>query len=247
MKVGIIGGSGLDDSKLLENYEEKQIETKYGFPSAKIICGKLAGVDVCILARHGRKHEIPPSQVNYRANIAALKLLGCTHIIATSAVGSLKEEMKPGDIIFPNQFIDFTKSRKNTFYDEIGEVQHLSCAEPFSSQLRSILIESIRELGIRYHEKATVLVFEGPRFSTRAESFFYREFADVLSMTLAPEIILAKEAGIEYATIAMSTDYDCWKQDEAPVTWEIVKQRMNENAEKVKKLIMLSLEKLKNS
>jgi len=237
MKVGIIGGSGLDDPKFLENWEEKEVETRYGMPSSKITCGKLAGVDVCILARHGKKHEIPPSQVNYRANIAALKMLGCTYILASSAVGSLKEEIKPGDIVFPDQFVDFTKSRKNTFYDK-NEVKHLPCSEPFSQILRKILIEKASELGLRHHSKATLVVIEGPRFSTRAESFMFKSFADIIGMTAVPECNLAKEADIEYATIAMSTDYDCWREGEEPVTWEIIKQRMHENSEKVKKLFI---------
>ena len=243
LKVGIIGGSGLDNPNLLENYEEREIETKYGKPSSKIICGKLNGVDVCILARHGRKHDISPSQINYRANIAALKLLGCTHILASSAVGSLKEEIMPGDLVFPDQFIDFTKQRKLSFYDE-NEVNHLPCSEPFSSKLRKLLIETASELGLKYHEKATIIVIEGPRFSTKAESFFFKSIGDIIGMTTVPEITLAKEAEIEYASIAMSTDYDCWKESEEPVTFEIVKKRMEENAEKVKKLILKVLEKL---
>lgn len=245
MKIGIIGGSGLDNPNLLENYEEKEIETKYGFPSSKITCGKLNGVEVFILARHGQKHNIPPSQINYRANIAALKLLGCTHIIATSAVGSLKEEIKPGDLVFPNQFIDFTKSRKNTFYDKEGEVVHTACSEPFSENLRKILIETAQESGLSHHPLATVAVIEGPRFSTKAESLMFKQFADIIGMTAVPEVILAKEAEIEYAIIAMATDYDCWKDNEEPVTFEIVKKKMEENAEKVKNLIFKVLEKLK--
>jgi len=246
IKVGIIGGSGLDNPNLLENYEEKEIETKFGFPSSKIICGKLRGVDVCILARHGRKHEIPPSQINYRANIAALKLEGCTDIIATSAVGSLKEEIMPGDLVFPDQFIDFTKQRKLSFYDN-NEVKHLQCSEPFSNKLRKILIETSQESGLKHHPVATIIVIEGPRFSTKAESFFFKSIGDIIGMTAVPEVTLAKEAGMEYATIAMSTDYDCWKENEEPVTFEIVKKRMEENADKVKKLILDVLEKLSSS
>jgi len=245
MKIGIIGGSGLDNPDLLENYEEKEVETKFGFPSSKITCGKIKGVDVCILSRHGKKHEISPSEINYKANIAALKLLNCDYILATSAVGSLKQEIIPGDLVFPNQIIDFTKSRKNTFYEK--EVFHLPFSAPFSEKLRKLLIETSQELGLKYHEKATLIVIEGPRFSTRAESFFFKNYADVIGMTAMPEACLAKEAGIEYATIAMSTDYDCWHDEIEPVTFEIVKKRMQENADKVKQLILAILKKLSSS
>jgi len=244
MKIGIIGGSGLDNPNLLENYEEKEIETKYGLPSSKIICGKIDGVEVCILARHGRKHDIPPSQVNYRANIAALKMLGCQIILASSAVGSLKEEIKPGDLVFPDQLIDFTKTRKTSFYDKEGEVFHLPFSEPFSEKVRKILINTAQDLGFKHHPTAIVFVIEGPRFSTKAESFFFRQFADIIGMTTCPEAQLAREAGIEYATIAMSTDYDCWKDEEEPVTFEIIKKRMEENSEKVKKLFIEVIKKI---
>lgn len=243
MKIGIIGGSGLDDPRLLQNYEEKEVETKYGKPSSKITCGKIAGVPVCILARHGKNHEISPSQINYRANIAALKMMGCTHILASSAVGSLKEEIVPGDLVFPDQVIDFTKQRKMSFYDK-EQVVHTPFSEPFSEKLRKILIETSGELGFRHHLLATLIVIEGPRFSTKAESFFFRDYADIIGMTAMPEAILAREAEIEYATIAMSTDYDCWKENEEPVTFDMVKKRMAENADKVKKLFAEVIRKL---
>jgi 5'-methylthioadenosine phosphorylase len=211
MKIGIIGGSGLDDPRLLENYREEDVETKYGEPSSKIVTGKIHDVDVCILARHGRNHEIPPSQINYRANISALKLLGCTHIIATSAVGSLKEYIRPGDLVFTNQFLDFTKQRKGSFYDEIGEVRHESMADPFSDFLRKLLINVTEDLGFRKHNFGTVVVIEGPRFSTRSESFMFRNYADIIGMTTVPECTLAREAGMEYAVVSMSTDYDCFR------------------------------------
>ncbi len=246
MKIGIIGGSGLDDPQLLQDYEEKEMDTDYGKPSSKIVQGKISGAEVYILARHGKKHDIPPSQVNYRANIFALKKLGCTHILATSAVGSLKEEIKPGDLVFPNQFIDFTKKRELSFYDKIGEVKHTEMAEPFSEKLRKLLIETARELGFSFHDKATIVVIEGPRFSTKAESFMFKQFADIIGMTSVPECSLAKEIGLEYQTIAMSTDYDCWKEDEEPVTWEMIVKRMEENADKVKKLLLKSIPKIGN-
>jgi len=246
MKIGIIGGSGLDNPELLENYEEKEVETIYGQPSSKITCGKISGVDVCILARHGRNHEIPPGKINYRANISALKQLGCTYILATSAIGSLREEIKPGDLVFPDQFIDFTKQRENTFYDKVGEVKHTEMAEPFSAELRKLLIENTEELGLQKHDKATIVVIEGPRFSSRAESHMFRNFAEIIGMTTVPEVILANELNIPYQTIAMSTDYDCWKEGEESVTWEMIKQRMEENSEKVKQLLLRIIPKIGN-
>ncbi|MFA7707582.1 MAG: S-methyl-5'-thioadenosine phosphorylase [Candidatus Pacearchaeota archaeon] len=238
VRIGIIGGSGLDDPKLLSNYEEKDIDTKYGKPSSKIICGKMNGVDVCILARHGKDHSIPPSQINYRANITALKLLGCDYILATSAVGSLRQEIKPGDLVFPDQFIDFTKQRKSSFFDEPGNVVHPSMSEPYSRELRNLLIKTSEELGFSKHNHATMVIIEGPRFSTKAESFMFKNFADIIGMTGVPECNLANEVKIPYASIAMSTDYDCWKNNEEPVTFEMVLERMKENADKVKELLI---------
>jgi len=247
MKIGIIGGSGLDNPELLQDYKEVSVKTPYGSPSSKITCGKINGIEVCILARHGKKHEINPTNVNYRANIYALKELGCSHILATSAVGSLKEQIRPGDLVFTSQFIDFTKNRKNTFFDKTGDVRHQEMAEPFSPELRKLLIETTEELGFRKHNHATVVVIEGPRFSSRAESFMFRNFADIIGMTTLPECVLAKELGIKYASIAMATDYDCWKHNEEPVTFDMVKKTMKENGDKVKQLIIKVLPKIKNT
>ena len=245
VKIGIIGGSGLDNPELLQNYEEKEVLTKYGMPSSKIICGELAGVEVCILARHGRNHEIPPHLINYRANIMALKELGCDLILATSAVGSLKEKIQPGDLVFPNQFIDFTKSRKLSFYEEIGNVVHTEMVEPFSKEIRRVLVNCAEDLGFKKHEWATIVVIDGPRFSTRSESFMFKKLgADIIGMTTVPECSLAKEIGIPYQTIAMSTDYDCWKKDENPVTFEMVMKVMKENVEKVKTLLIKAIPKI---
>lgn len=245
VKIGIIGGSGLDDPNLLSNYEEKNVETKYGLPSSKITCGKISGVEVCILARHGKNHDIPPANINYRANIAVLKLLGCDYIIATSAVGSLKEEIKPGDLVFPNQFIDFTKKRVNSFYEDNGNVVHSEMAEPFDKELREKLIQTTEKLGFDYHKDKTIVVIEGPRFSSKAESFMYKQLgADIIGMTSVPEASLAKEAEIPYQTIAMSTDYDCWRENTEPVTFEMVMKTMSENAEKVKRVLIKAIEKI---
>jgi len=246
MKIGIIGGSGLDNVNLIEDYEEKEVETEYGKPSSTITCGKINGIEVCILSRHGKNHEIPPTQVNYRANIAALAKLGVTHIIATTAVGSLKEKIMRGDLVILNQFIDFTKHRKLSFYESFNDKPvHVSLAEPFSSFLREKLIQGCEELGLDFHSQGTVITIEGNRFSTRAESTLFRSWgADVINMSIAPEAILAREAGLEYAVIAMSTDYDCWKQDEEPVSWEEILEIFNKNAEKVKKLILHVIKKI---
>jgi len=244
VKIGIIGGSGLDDPRLLEDYQEKQVMTPYGRPSSKLSCGKIQGVDVCILARHGKKHEISPSKINFKANIYALKQEACTHIIATSAVGSLKQEIKPGDLVFPDQFIDFTKLRKNTYFDKYGEVKHPQMSEPFSKELRELLIQETQTLNFPHHKNATIVIIEGPRFSTKAESFMFKTFADIIGMTTFPEVALANELKIPYASIAMSTDYDCWKENEEPVTFAMVMKTMKENAEKVKQLLLQVIPKI---
>lgn len=243
-KIGIIGGSGLDDPKLLKDYEELTIKTKYGKPSSSIVTGTIEGVDVAILARHGRDHSIHPTGVNYRANVWSLKEIGCTHIVATTAVGSLRDEIHPGHLVFPNQFIDFTKKREYTFFDE-EKVIHTPMADPFSEILRNLLIDSSKKLGLKYHPKGTVVTIEGPRFSTRAESHMFRMIgADVINMSTVPEVSLAKELEIEYATVAMSTDYDCWKENEESVTFEMVMETMRKNSENVKKLIVETIPKI---
>jgi len=243
MKIGIIGGTGLEDPKILEDYGEEEVETPYG--KVLITSGKIFGIDICILSRHGKKHNIPPTQINNRANIFALKKLGCTHIIATTACGSLKEEIRPGDIVILDQLIDFTRHRQITFHDSFEKgAEHISLADPFSQELREKLIETAIELQLPFHNRGTVITIEGPRFSTRAESNLFRQWgADIINMSTSPEASLAREAGLEYAVVAMSTDYDCWKSGEEDVTWEIIKKRIEENADKVKKLILKTIEK----
>ena len=244
IKVCIIGGSGMDAPRLMENIKEKTVKTPYGSPSSPLTIGKINGVDTVILARHGKDHSIYPTGVNYRANIYALKKEGCTHILATTAVGSLREKIKPGDIVFVDQFIDHTKHRALTFHDE--KVIHTPMAEPFCKNLRSLLVDSAKELGLRHHIKGTVITIEGPRFSTKAESHMFRSFgADVINMSTVPEVILAREIGICYQTIAMSTDYDCWKEGEEPVTWEMILSIMNKNSENVKNLLLKTIAKIK--
>ncbi len=237
VKIGIIGGSGLDDPKLLDNFEIIDVITPFGQPSSSITQGTLNGIEVAILARHGKKHQILPSNVNYRANVWALKELGCTHIIATTAVGSLREDIMPGHLIFPDQFIDRTTKRSQSFYDK-NRVCHIPMADPFCKKLRNLLADASHKLNIRFHSRANVITIEGPRFSSRAESKMFRSWgADIINMSTVPEVVLAREAGICYAVIAMSTDYDSFREDSESVTIDEVLKIMHENAEKVKSLI----------
>ncbi len=246
MKIGIIGGSGLDDPQIFEVSKEINIVTRYGRPSCKIKTGTISGIDVAILSRHGRFHQIPPTQINNRANILALKELGVSHIIATSAVGSLREEIGRGHFVFVDQFIDFTKHRISTFHDDFSEgLKHEPMAEPFDSFLRKKMIENSIELGYITHNQGTVITIEGPRFSTRAESAMFRLMnADLINMSTAPEVILANEAGIPYALIAVSTDYDSWREDEDPVSVDEVLKVFNANVDKVKTLIISTISSL---
>jgi len=247
MKIGIIGGTGLEDPELLQDYKEKEVETPYGKPSSALVCGKIKGVEVVIIARHGKDHSIPPGNVNFRANIWALKEEGCDCILATTACGSLKQEIKPGDLVFPDQFIDFTKQRKMTFYDK-NEVVHTDMAEPYDSKLRNLLFETCQNLGFDCHKDKIIISIEGPRFSTKAESHLFRQWgADIINMSSCPEVILANELGISYQNIAMSTDYDCWKNSKEGVTWDLIQQRMKQNAKKVEELLIAVLPKIANS
>lgn len=244
MKIGIIGGSGLENPKLLEDFNTKEVETPFGEPSSPLTTGRINNIEVVIISRHGVKHEITPTEVNNRANIFALKEEGCKYIIATTAVGSLREEIKRGDFVILDQFIDFTKHRKLTFFDkfEFGPI-HTQTANPFSKELRKKLTESCERLNFPFHKKGTVITIEGPRFSTKAESNLFRQWgASVVNMSIAPECILANEAEIPYAVIAMSTDYDCWKDDEPSVTWDVIREIMKNNAERVKKVLLETID-----
>jgi 5'-methylthioadenosine phosphorylase len=245
VKIGIIGGSGLEDPKIMRDAKEVSVETGFGKPSSTLIVGKINNVGVVLLSRHGRKHEIMPTNVPNQANIKALKEMGCTHILATSACGSLREEIKPGDFVFIDQFIDRTTKRKSTFYEK-GHVCHIPMAEPFCQNLRKLLFDEAKRLKMKCHEKGTMVTIEGPRFSSRAESHMFRQWGgDVINMSTVPEVVLAREAGIHYAAIAMSTDYDCWKEHEEGVDISIVLKTFKENAEKVKKLIIEVIPKIK--
>ena len=249
VKIGIIGGSGLDNPDILKDAKDIEVDTPYGKPTSPLKEGKIHDVDVILIARHGKEHTIPPTHVNYRANIQALKDQGCTHILATTACGSLRERIGRGDLIILDQFIDFTRLRKITFFDEFppGDAKHTAMPYPYSEELRNILIETAKELNLKFHEKGTVITIEGPRFSTRAESEMFRIWgADVINMSIAPETILANEAGIPYAAVAMSTDYDCWKADEVPVTWDEILEIFGKNVNNVITLLTNAIKKINN-
>jgi 5'-methylthioadenosine phosphorylase len=241
IRIGIIGGSGLENPEILQSPEEKNVDTPYGAPSSSLLCGSVNQTEIVILSRHGWSHTIPPSEINNRANIFALKEAGCTHIIASTACGSLRQEIGRGDLVIPDQFIDYTRHRDITFFNEFkpGKMNHTPMADPFDKNLRNLILSAARHLGLKIHEKATLVTIEGPRFSTRAESKMFRIWgADIINMSVAPEVILANEIGIPYAAIAMSTDYDSWKEDEAPVSWEEVIAVFNRNVNAVLSLIM---------
>lgn len=241
IKLGIIGGSGLEKLNFFNDHQIKEIDTKYGSPSSPLINGTINGVEIVIISRHGNNHNIPPTQVNNRANIIALKEAGCTHIIATTACGSLKEEIEPGHMVVPDQFIDFTRHRAVTFFEkfENGEINHTQMADPFDENLRKIILKNANSLNLKIHNQGTIITIEGPRFSTRAESKMFIQWgADLINMSTAPEAILANEAGIPYAAIALSTDYDCWKTDAEPVSWESVLAVFNKNVNNVTQLLL---------
>ncbi|HWR02724.1 MAG TPA: S-methyl-5'-thioadenosine phosphorylase [Humidesulfovibrio sp.] len=245
--IGIIGGSGLDNPDILRDPRDERVATPYGELPSPVRVGNIGQHTVCLVARHGREHTVPPSQVNHRATIASLRSLGCTAILATTAVGSLREEIRRGDLVVLDQFIDFTRHRAITFHESFAphEPVHTPMADPFDASLRGLLNDCCVELGIAHHKTGTVVTIEGPRFSTRAESNMFRLWgADVINMSVAPECILANEARIPYAAIAMSTDYDCWKTDEAPVTWEDILNIFRQNAQKVTDLLIRTIGKM---
>ncbi|MCX6284581.1 MAG: S-methyl-5'-thioadenosine phosphorylase [Bacteroidetes bacterium] len=240
-RIGLIGGSGLEKLNILRDTRDVVSETPFGSPSSSFFHGKISDNEVYILSRHARDHSITPTHVNNRANISALKNFGCTHILATTACGSLRDEIRRGDIVFPDKFIDFTKHRINTFHDhfEPDITGHVAMADPFSEELRKTLIQGAETLKLPYKPRGTVITIEGPRFSTRAESRMFRILgADIINMSIAPEAALANEAGIPYAVIALSTDYDAWKHDEQAVTWAEILNVFEENVRHVTALLI---------
>src|SRR5216684_2718803 len=237
--IGIIGGSGLYQMEQLRNATEQRIETPFGSPSDALIGGNISGRQVYFLPRHGRGHRILPHELNHRANIYALRALNVRWIISVSAVGSLQERYAPRDILLPSQFYDRTSLRAgHTFFGD-GIVAHISFAQPISANLRNLLAESARSLGLTVHNGGTYVNMDGPAFSTRAESEFNRQQGfDVIGMTSLPEAKLAREAEIALATMAMITDYDCWKIEEEPVSAQTVFGHLTANAEAAKKVLI---------
>jgi 5'-methylthioadenosine phosphorylase len=244
MKIGVIGGSGLDDPDIIKDLQSQNRATAYG--EISVNSGKLNDIEIVFVARHGNRHQFSPTHVNYRANIQALKDSGVTHIIETNACGSLKTEIQRGDFILPDQFIDFTKRRINTFHDDFSQgMFHEVMADPFDKNLSDLLYSVAAEMGFRVHKNKTLVTIEGPRFSTRAESkMFILWGADIINMTVATEAALAKEAGIPYAVIAMSTDYDCWKEDEQMPVWQDILAIFNNNVDNVKKILLETIHRL---
>ena len=247
LKIGIIGGSGMEDPAFIADYNAKDISTPYGTASSELILGKISDVPVVIISRHGSEHSINPTNVNYRANIWALKEEGCSHILAATACGSLREKIAPGHFIFPDQFIDRTTKRISTFFDD-SDVRHTPMGNPFSSSMRRCLVNVCKSLGFAYHNGGTVVTIEGPRFSTKAESLMFRSWGcDIINMSTVPEIVLARELDIKYQSIAMSTDYDCWHESEEQVSMEMIYSVMKNNVKNVKLLVNYFIKKFNES
>ena len=235
VEIGIFGGTGIYDSGIIKDPQEIIIDTPFGKPSDSITLGVFKGRKIAFLPRHGKKHKIPPHLINYRANIWAFKELGITRIISPSAVGSLKAEIEPGHFVLPTQFLDFTKSRNGSFSND-GRVIHISVADPFCLELQSSILASAKERNMQIHKDCTYVCIEGPRFSTKAESKFYKSTgADIIGMTLVPECQLAREAQICYASISTVTDYDVWA--DKPVTAKEVLETLAKNVEATKRVL----------
>ncbi len=240
-QIAIIGGSGLYQMEGLNQVQDHRVTTPFGTPSDIIRVGTFQGVNVAFLARHGRGHHVLPSGINYRANIHALKSLGVSRIFSISAVGSMKRKTRPGDFVIPDQFIDRTTQRPNTFFDQ-GIVAHVAFADPICSALASVLHKASRKVAVKVHRGGTYLCIEGPQFSSRAESFLYRQWGvDVIGMTNIPEAKLAREAEMCYATLALVTDYDCWHETEEAVSVGAILDLMRTNVEKAKEVLTNAL------
>ncbi len=245
VSIGIIGGSGIYELDNINIIRKVKMNTPFGSPSDEYVIGDMSGIKIAFLARHGRGHKILPGELNNRANIYGFKKLGVSTLIGVSAVGSLREEIRPKDLVFPSQLIDRTKGRASTFFGE-GIVAHAGFAEPFCGNLVKIFEEEARALDIDCHSGKTYVCMEGPVFSTRAESNFHRMIGgDIIGMTASPEAKLAREAEMCYAIIALSTDYDCWRENEEAVTVEMVIENMNKNIVSAKKLLSSVIPKIK--
>ncbi len=246
-KIGIIGGSGLYQMEALQDVAEIQIDTPFGAPSDALIVGNLAGTTVAFLARHGRNHHLMPSELPFRANIYAMKQLGVEYLISASAVGSLKQEVKPLDMVVPDQFIDRTKHRVSTFFGE-GIIAHIGFGDPVCNQLAGVLADAVASLelpNVNLHQGGTYVCMEGPAFSTKGESELYRSWgATIIGMTNLPEAKLAREAEIAYATLALVTDYDCWHPEHDSVTVEMIIDNLHRNATNAQKVIQETVRRL---
>lgn len=244
-EIGIFGGTGVYDTDLLSDVREVSVKTPYGNPSAEITVGTFEDRSVAFLPRHGRRHTLAPHMINYRANVWAFKELGVQRVISASAVGSLREEIAPGDFAIPDQFIDNTKSRTGSFTSE-GNVIHISVADPFCPQLREVVGEAASKMPISIHKDCTYVCIEGPRFSTKAESNLYRSMgAHIIGMTAVPEAQLAREAQMCYTTVSMVTDYDVWA--ERPVTAKEITATVSKNGENFAKLLASTLRTMPRS
>jgi 5'-methylthioadenosine phosphorylase len=243
-EIGVLGGSGLYAMAGLENVNEVCLDTPFGKPSDAILVGEMAGRDVAFLARHGRDHSLLPSEVNYAANIYAMKMLGVKRILSASAVGSMREQIHPREVVLPDQFIDRTRGRRSTFFGD-GVVAHISFADPVCPEIRRLMLESARIAGTEPHDGGTYICMEGPAFSTRAESNMYRSWGvDIIGMTNLQEAKLSREAEICYATMALVTDYDCWHEDEEDVSVEALLDNLRANAELAGRVIRKTVERL---
>ena len=244
MKVGIIGGSGLYNLKELEKVENIQLETPFGKPSSDFLTGEVHDIPVIFIPRHGLGHVLLPTEIPFRANIWGLKKLGVTHLISVGAVGSLKEEIIPGHMVFPDQFIDLTRHRTSTFFGN-GVVAHVQFGDPVCPKLSEKLVQAAQTVGASIHLGGTYICMEGPAFSSRAESLLYRSWgADVIGMTNAQEAKLAREAEMSFASIALATDYDCWHVSESEVNVEDIIKVMHDNVETARRIIVETLKNL---
>ena len=236
--LAVIGGSGLYELKELERIEKVSVSTPFGDPSAPVVRGRIGETTMLFLPRHGEGHRLSPSAINYRANICALKMLGATHLMSVSAVGSMREEIRPGDIVLVDQFVDLTKRRVSTFFDE-GLAVHVAFAQPICPLMLSMAERAGEHVGTRIHTGGTYVCIEGPQFSTRAESLIYRSWGvSVIGMTNMPEAKLAREAELPFCSLAMATDYDCWHEAEEAVTVEMVVETLHRNVRAAKALLV---------
>lgn len=245
-RIGVVGGTGLDNPDLFTPGSETLTRTPYGLPSGPLRTGRLRGsdVEVVLLERHGEGHVIPPHKVNYRANMYALKEAGCTHVLASAACGSLRDAYAPGCLVIPDQFIDATKRREATYFDhfEPGNIGHTLMADPFSPSLRGLLTRAAASCGVAVHDGGTIVTIEGPRFSTRAESRMYRLLGgDLINMTIATECALANEIGLPYAVMAMVTDYDSWSEEHPPLDLDDLLRVFAENVDNLVKVFVTAL------